>query len=82
MVTAAVDIVQWYCVVCGVYCGYSNSRYREIVLYCVGSLLWLQQQQIKGNIIVFCVEFIVVTVTIGIGQYNREYCVKQTDLSE
>jgi len=26
VVTATVDIVQWYCVVCGVYCGYSNSR--------------------------------------------------------
>jgi len=35
VVTTTVDIVQWYCVVCGVYCGYSNSRYSAIVLCCV-----------------------------------------------
>ena len=30
--TTLVDIVQWYCVVCGVYCGYSNSSYSAMVL--------------------------------------------------
>jgi len=44
VVTATVDIVQWYCVVCGDYCGYSNSRYSAMVLCCVWSLFWLQQQ--------------------------------------
>jgi len=44
VVTATVDIVQWYCVVCADYCGYSNSRYSAMVLCCVWSLLWLQQQ--------------------------------------
>jgi len=46
VVTATVDIVQWYCVVCGVYFGYSNNRYGKMVLYCVWSLLGLQQQKI------------------------------------
>jgi len=32
VLTATVDIVQWYCVVCGVYCGYSKSRYSAMVL--------------------------------------------------
>ena len=36
MVKATVDIVQWYCVVCGVYYGYSNSRYSSIILCCFG----------------------------------------------
>ena len=36
MVTATVDIVQWYCVVCGVYCCYSNSKYSAILLCCFG----------------------------------------------
>ena len=40
-VTATVVIVQCYCVVCGVYCGYNNSRYRAMVLCCVWRLLWL-----------------------------------------
>jgi len=33
--TAKVYIVQRYCDVCGVYCGYSNSRYNAMVLCCV-----------------------------------------------
>ena len=37
MVTATVDIVQWYSVVCGVYCGYSNSSYSAKLLFCVWS---------------------------------------------
>ena len=36
MVTAAVNIVQWYCVVCGVYCVESNNMYSAMVLCCVG----------------------------------------------
>ena len=36
VVIATVDTVQWYCVMCGVYCGYSNSKYSAIVLCCVG----------------------------------------------
>ena len=44
VVKATVDIVLWYCVVCGVYCGYTNIRYSAMVLCCVWSLFWLQQQ--------------------------------------
>ena len=36
VVKTTVDIVEWYCVVCGGYCGYSNSRYSAKVLCCVG----------------------------------------------
>jgi len=36
MVTATVGIVQCYCVVCGVYCGYNNSRYNAMLLCYVG----------------------------------------------
>jgi len=32
VVKATVDIVEWYCVVCGVYCGYSNISYSAMVL--------------------------------------------------
>jgi len=35
VVTATVDIVQLYCIVCGVCCGYSKSRYSEKERYCV-----------------------------------------------
>ena len=42
VVTATVVVVQSYCVVCGVYCGYNNSRYRAMLLCCVWRLLWLQ----------------------------------------
>ena len=41
---ATVDIVQWYCVLCVVYCVYSNSRYSAKFLCSVWSLLWLPQQ--------------------------------------
>jgi len=34
-VTATVDIVKWYCVVCGDYCGDGNSRYNAMLLCCV-----------------------------------------------
>jgi len=44
VVTATVDIVQRYCVVCGVYCGYSTRRYSAILLCYVWTFLWLQHQ--------------------------------------
>jgi len=44
VVKATVDVVQCYCVVCGDYCGYSNSRCSAIVLCSVWSILGLQQQ--------------------------------------
>jgi len=44
VVTAAIVIVQWYCVLCGVFGGDSISSYSEMVLCCVWSLLWLKQQ--------------------------------------
>jgi len=40
VVTAAVDIVQSYCVVCGDFCGFSKSRYSAMLLGYVWSLLW------------------------------------------
>jgi len=36
VVTSTVDIVQCYCVVCGVYYGYSNRRYSAMLLCCGG----------------------------------------------
>jgi len=44
VVTATLYILQGYCVLCGVYCGDSISRYSEMVLCGVWSLLWLKQQ--------------------------------------
>jgi len=44
VIKASVFIVQWYCIVCGVYCGYSNSRNSAMVLCCVWRILCLQQQ--------------------------------------
>jgi len=44
VVTAPVIIGQWYCVVCGDYCGYSTSRCSAMVMCCVWRLLWLQKQ--------------------------------------
>jgi len=35
VVTSTVYIVQCYCVLCGVYCGYIKSRYTAMVLYYV-----------------------------------------------
>jgi len=35
VVTATVEIVHWYCVMCGVCWGYSNSSYSAMVLCCV-----------------------------------------------
>ena len=45
MVTATIDIVQCYCVVCVEFIVVTvNSRYNVMVLCFVWSLLWLQQQ--------------------------------------
>jgi len=35
VVKATVDIVQYYCSVCGDYCGYCYSRYSAMILSCV-----------------------------------------------
>ena len=35
MVTATIDIVQWYSVLCGVFCGYNNSTYSAMLQCCV-----------------------------------------------
>jgi len=40
VVTATIVIIKCYCVLCGVCCGYSNSRYSAMFLCCVCSLLW------------------------------------------
>ena len=69
MVTATVDIVQWYCVLCGVYCAYSNSNNSAMVLCCVWGFFVL-----KAKVdIVLChcvfVEFIVVTATVDIVKF-------------
>ena len=36
VVTATVDILQFYFALCSEYCGYFISRYSAMVLYCVG----------------------------------------------
>jgi len=35
VITATVDLVQLYSVVCGLYCDYRNSRFSAMVLCCV-----------------------------------------------
>jgi len=57
VVTATLDIVQYYCVLCGVYCGYRNSSYSAMILCSVSRLLWLQQQYIYCNVTVFFVVY-------------------------
>jgi len=53
VVTATVDIVQYYCVLCGVYCGYRNSRYSAMILCSLSRLLWLQQQYVYIAMLLF-----------------------------
>jgi len=53
VVTAAVDIGQWYCVVCGVYCGYSKSRYSVMVLCCVGGFYGYSSSSIRAMVMYF-----------------------------
>ena len=36
VVTSTVDIVQWYSVVCGIYCGYCTSSYSAMLLCLCG----------------------------------------------
>jgi len=72
VVTAKGVIVQRYCVVCGVNCGYRNSRCCAMLLCCVWSLFCLPQLYSLCNGFVLCVEFIVVTATVDIVQW---YCV-------
>ena len=74
VVTTTLDIVQWYCVVCGNFCGYSISRYSAMLVCCVWSLLWLQQQQLYCIVTVFSVEFIVVTESVDIVQWYCDVC--------
>jgi len=51
VVTANVDIGQWYCVVCGVYCGYSNSRNRAIVLLLCGDYCGYSNSKYRAKIL-------------------------------
>ena len=44
ILTATVDIVQWCPGVCGFYCCYSRCSYSAMVILCVCSLFWLEQQ--------------------------------------
>jgi len=53
MVKASVDIVQCYCVFCGVNCGNSNIRYRAILLCFVCSLLWLHNSRYRAMLLCF-----------------------------
>ena len=46
VVTATDHIVQYSCVLRGVYCVYSNSRYNAMLLCYVWSLMWFQLQQV------------------------------------
>jgi len=46
VVTTTVDLVKCYCVVCGVYCGETNSKYSAKFLCCVCILFWLNHQKI------------------------------------
>jgi len=68
VVRAIVDIVQWYCAVCGEYCGWSSSRNRAMILCFEWSFWGLQQQWIRCNVTMICVDFILVTVTVDIVQ--------------
>ena len=52
MVTATVEFVQSYCVVCGVYCGGSNSRNSAKVLCCVGD--YCRYSKIGYSAMVLC----------------------------
>jgi len=51
-VTATVDLVQWYCVVSGVYCCYSNRIYSEMVLCNV--VVYCGYSKIRYSAMVLC----------------------------
>jgi len=52
LVTSTVDIVQSYCVVGGVYCGYSNRRYSAMLL-CFGGVYCCYSNS-RYSIMVLC----------------------------
>jgi len=68
VVTATLGIVQWYCVVCVIYCGYSNSRYSAMVLCCMLRFCGYSNRNIVQW---YCVllEFILVKATVDIVQW-------------
>ena len=74
LVRATVDIVQWFCDVYGVYCGYNNSRYIAMVLCWVWRNSWLQQQKKQCNDTVLFLDFIVVTATVDIVHCSFVLC--------
>jgi len=57
VVTATVDIVQYYSVLCGVYCGYSNSRYSSNVLCFCG--VYCGCSNSRYRVMVLCCFFLV-----------------------
>ena len=65
--TATVDIVQCYCVVCGVYCGNSNSRYSAKIPCLLEFIVVTATVDIVQSFSVL-LEFIVVTATVDIVQ--------------
>jgi len=65
--TATVDIVQWYWVVCGVYFGDSKSRYSAMVLFYFGDYCGYRKSRCSARILC-CFGFIVVTTTVVIVQ--------------
>ena len=52
MVTATVDIVQYYCVVSGDYCGYSKCSYSATLLCCV--VVYCGYRNSKYSAMVLC----------------------------
>ena len=50
VVTATVDIVQWYCVLCIVYCVERNSSYRAMILCCVGDYCGYINSRFSGMV--------------------------------
>ena len=75
LVISTVDIVQCYCVLCGIYCGYSNSRYGVMLLFLLEFIVVTATEVVVQW---YCVvlEFIVVKETVDIVQC---YCVLCTD---
>jgi len=52
VVTATLDIVQCYCVVCAVYCGNSNRIYTD--WYCVMCVVYGGYSNIRNSATVLC----------------------------
>ena len=52
---STVDIVQWFCVVFGVYCGYSNIRYSAMLLcLCVEFIVVTATVDIEQRYCIVC----------------------------